>query len=129
LHVDILNTSAWNVVIWGRKEWIFCPPTSDARLLVNEPDLFNPAEQHRLSRRGLDIRLCSQKPGDLLFVPHGWWHQVRNAEPTLAVTANIVNHVNCSDVQRAVQEAQLPALQAVGGALSKAIAMHLIDIK
>jgi hypothetical protein len=38
---------------------------------------------------------CITRPGDLLFVPSGWWHLVLNLEPhTIAVTQNYVSRGN-----------------------------------
>eukprot|EP00854_Cymbomonas_tetramitiformis_P007513 gene7513-8944_t len=38
----------------------------------------------------------SQGPGDVIFVPSGWWHQVHNLEPTISVNHNWLNGGNIS---------------------------------
>ena len=52
-----------------------------------------------LSRRPLE---CTVEPGDLLFVPHGWWHCVLNLDDgmSVALTQNYVSRSNLSDVLR-----------------------------
>ena len=41
------------------------------------------------------VLFAEQKPGDLVFIPHGWWHCVLNLEECVAFTQNIVNCQNC----------------------------------
>lgn len=61
-----------------------------------------------VSRRPLE---CTASPGDVLFVPHGWWHMVMNIGDddacaddqrgvSIALTRNYVSASNLSDVLR-----------------------------
>lgn len=98
LHVDPLGTAAWNALVSGHKRWALYPPH------VPKSDLLPPG----FEREGvvwfqdmypktrdkawphpppLD---CIQGPGEIIFVPSGWWHAVLNLDMTVAVTQNFV---------------------------------------
>lgn len=72
--------------IWGSKRIFLVPPHHDAFLYVNEanPVLFgSPFDPEQpdyaaypLARHARPVELIVQ-PGDLLYVPAGWFHQVR----------------------------------------------------
>eukprot|EP01102_Stenamoeba_stenopodia_P000377 TRINITY_DN1034_c0_g1_i3.p1 TRINITY_DN1034_c0_g1~~TRINITY_DN1034_c0_g1_i3.p1 ORF type:complete len:594 (+),score=141.12 TRINITY_DN1034_c0_g1_i3:129-1910(+) len=104
-HTDPLSSSAWNALISGRKRWALYPPNwpsapgsisyhpddkydaevePSAWLLENYPFLapeYKPWE-------------CVQRPGEVIFVPAGWWHMVLNIDWTVAVTQNFVTEHN-----------------------------------
>jgi len=103
-HQDPHRTSAWNALIAGRKRWALypphvLPPGVDEELIDTEyyasPEVmkwyteyypFIPPEQMPLE--------CVQEPGEIIFVPSGWWHQVLNLSETVAVTQNFCSPRN-----------------------------------
>ena len=42
--------------------------------------------------------------GEILFVPHGYWHMVVNLEDCIAITQNYVSTSNLSDCLRFLRE-------------------------
>ena len=116
-HMDPNATHAWNAAIRGRKRWIFYPPgvappgvhpSADADsvalpLTVGEWIFqFWPDHVDRLLHAPPDQRPleCTAFPGDVVFVPHGWWHMVINLDDGLniAITHNYVSQSNLSNV-------------------------------
>jgi hypothetical protein len=81
--------------IWGTKRIFLSPPHHDEFLYVNEanPILFgspfNPEapdfKKFPLARQASMVE-CIVNPGDLLYVPAGWYHQVRSL--TFSLSAN-----------------------------------------
>ncbi|KAJ3673406.1 hypothetical protein LUZ60_006780 [Juncus effusus] len=106
-HVDPGLTSAWNTLLSGQKRWALYPPgrvPAGVTVHVNEEDgdvsIEGPTSLQwwleiypQLSEETKPIEL-TQRAGETLFVPSGWWHCVLNLESTIAVTQNYVNESN-----------------------------------
>lgn len=131
-HIDPNCTHAWNAPIIGRKRWIFYPPGVTPPGVFPSPngdDVCMPIsigewfltfwDQHVERRKDPDVKRrpleCTACPGDVLFVPHGWWHMVMNIGDedidggaggvdergvSVALTRNYVSGSNLSDVLR-----------------------------
>ena len=117
-HIDPNATHAWNAPILGRKRWILYPPSVTPPGVHPSPDgdtvtmplsigewLLTFGSQHfqnrSKSKRDRPIE-CIVEPGDLIFVPHGWWHTVVNIDPgmSIALTQNYVSSTNLANVLR-----------------------------
>lgn len=113
VHTDPLGTSAWNASVVGRKRWAMFPPETPAWVVMgqespedadgngddDEVEVINalqwfgrvlPRARDAARRIGLECHECVQQPGDIVWVPGGWWHAVLNLETTVAVTQNLV---------------------------------------
>jgi len=86
LHIDPLGTSAWNAVIKGKKEWIIFYPGAPIQESIKSGSAWLRDEYPKLKH--LQHYRFIQKPGDILYIPSGWWHIAINHEPTIAVTHN-----------------------------------------
>jgi hypothetical protein len=113
-HIDPNQTNAWNVLIEGRKKWIFYPPNvhppavqssadggdvvvpiSTAEWLINFWSFHCESRYHKDPlKRPLEAIL---QPGEIMFVPNGWWHMVINLDFTIALTHNYVSTSNLSN--------------------------------
>ena len=116
LHIDPLATAAWNALLAGRKRWVLLPPEV-------------PRASCKPRGQGLDgeavtwftrvLPLCRapdwpharpleavQRAGEIMFVPHGWWHAVLNLDHTLAVTQNYCSSSNFRTCWRHTRKAR-----------------------
>lgn len=62
---------------------------------------------HSLQDRPLEF---VQEPGDVIFIPSGWWHMVLNLEVTVSVTQNFVDCSNLDNVCRELEQEAEPEL-------------------
>ncbi len=108
-HKDPNATCAWNATIVGRKRWIMFPPdhappgvhaTRDGAEVAQPVSLLEWMREVR--RAALSSRAHCRPvedvtgPGEIMFVPRGWWHMVLNLDPVVvAITQNYapVSHV------------------------------------
>jgi histone arginine demethylase JMJD6 len=109
IHIDPLGTSAWNASLRGYKLWLLLPPETPGYiakgkevLMKNEDDeaimYFRNIFPRIKLKYGVKEMIFIQKPGDIVFVPGGWWHVVVNLTDTIAVTQNYCNSVNFSKI-------------------------------
>eukprot|EP00730_Choanoeca_flexa_P006096 TRINITY_DN12084_c3_g2_i12.p1 TRINITY_DN12084_c3_g2~~TRINITY_DN12084_c3_g2_i12.p1 ORF type:complete len:489 (+),score=85.72 TRINITY_DN12084_c3_g2_i12:118-1584(+) len=114
-HVDPNATSAWNGLIKGKKRWIFCPPGCTPPGVFPSPDgaaVATPISitewmkdyYEELVASGIAYLEVTQHPGDLVFVPSGWWHMVLNLEDTIALTQNYISASNLSSALRFMRD-------------------------
>ena len=128
-HVDPNGTSAWNAVAHGRKRWMLFPPNRVPPGVHPSPDGAEVAQPVSLvewygsfyehAYRGSGEETDSREtpsalgplegtcgPGDVLFVPSGWWHAALNLEPCVAVTQNFCSPRTLPRVLRFLRRAK-----------------------
>lgn len=124
-HKDPNSTSAWNGLISGLKLWIMYPPEVPPPAVFpskDEAEVTTPVSvtewmlrfYHEMKRSD-EVRSgrvkpieCLQRPGDLIFIPNGWWHQVLNIEECIAVTQNVVCDANLLNVVKFLKAKKRP---------------------
>ena len=106
IHIDPLGTSAWNRLLIGEKLWLLFPPDTPTDLLGRESTNIEEASQwvtFMYAKTQYDSwpeefkpLHVLQRPGDVVFIPAGWWHLVLNLKVSFAVTQNFVSKENLS---------------------------------
>jgi hypothetical protein len=102
LHYDTENVHATVTEIYGDKEFVLYAP-SDTPYLYPNPKQPNQSllrdphhadtEQFPLFARAQQYRTIL-KPGDMVFVPCGWWHTARALSPSISIGMNILDGTN-----------------------------------
>ena len=100
MHQDVMGTSAFNVVITGRKAWVFFEPDEDVAMYGGRVDAFNPDLKTFPNYAFAKGWKCIQEPGDVVFTPSNWWHQVNNEVGGISYTGNFVNRSNLAHVRK-----------------------------
>ena len=101
IHVDIFESSAWNLVVQGRKLWVFFPPCKEELLQDEHGEFVDPFHRDNFDQIvPLHPVVVLQNEGDVVFTPSGWWHAVLNLEPGIALTENFVNESNLAHVTK-----------------------------
>lgn len=110
LHTDVADSSAWNAVVTGLKRWRFHSPDQEPLLYDGRVDLFAPDLERFPQYADSQAIECLQGPGDVVFTPGGWWHQVRNEAPGISITENFVDRANLEQVGAAGRRAGIPGI-------------------
>lgn len=77
LHHDVFGTYSWSFNVYGEKLWFFPTPESNDRLMREAISGFPPPPDIRVLA-GISYDTVVQLPGDLVFVPSLFFHQVHN---------------------------------------------------
>lgn len=102
VHFDYLHTNAFLMQLHGRKQYYVAGPEETPYMypVANDPnrsqvnDVLEPdLERFPLfaQARGHSFML---DPGEMLFIPSGWWHTVRILSPSITVSVNTANRAN-----------------------------------
>ncbi len=98
MHRDFLHSSSWNAVITGAKRWVFYSDNETENVYNGDVDAFNPDLTTYPNFSKAKGYTCIQKPGDMIFTPSLWWHQVKNVEAGISINENFINETNINIV-------------------------------
>ena len=104
MHLDVGHSPAWNVQLTGSKSWKLWPPDQESYLYGGKVDAFDPdLEQFPEFARAKAVE-TEVHPGECIFVPSLWWHQTKNIDAGLALTANYVDQFSYDIVVEKLKE-------------------------
>jgi len=97
-HTDVFGSYSWSANVSGYKKWIFFQPNTQPQnvydistLLPQQSEDF---DMKLKSHQDLEYFEVVQGPGEVIFVPSGWYHQVLNMTDTLSINHNWFNATN-----------------------------------
>ncbi|XP_060523151.1 2-oxoglutarate and iron-dependent oxygenase JMJD4 [Cylas formicarius] len=90
-HADVFTSYSWSANVCGQKKWLILPPGEENRLKDNFGNLPYDISNMRDSINCMEV---IQNPGEAIFIPSGWYHQVWNLEDTISINHNWFNGCN-----------------------------------
>ncbi|KAF9939903.1 JmjC domain-containing protein 4 [Mortierella alpina] len=97
-HADVYRSYSWSANICGVKKWTLFPPDQEHLFQDNlHNTVYNINHVDRTQFPNFDKSKSFslyQNPGQTLFVPSGWWHQVENIGDTISINHNWCNGSN-----------------------------------
>ncbi|KAM3177503.1 hypothetical protein ACTXT7_004430 [Hymenolepis weldensis] len=110
LHTDVYCSYSWSANIIGLKRWWILPPGEEKKLIgPNGGSLPPDISDRKFAKPGSensDLPQCyifDQRPGEMFFVPSGWYHQVLNLTDCVSINNNWLNACNVGFVWRHLQ--------------------------
>uniref|UniRef100_A0A1B0DNP0 Jumonji domain-containing protein 4 n=1 Tax=Phlebotomus papatasi TaxID=29031 RepID=A0A1B0DNP0_PHLPP len=89
--------TSWSTNIVGQKKWIFLTPGEEKKLEDKLGNLPFSITEEELNEKDAKFFVIVQNPGEAIFVPSGWFHQVFNLKDTISINHNWFNgtQINC----------------------------------
>lgn len=113
LHADVFTSYSWSANIVGKKRWLLFPPGQEDFLRDVHGQLIYDATSDELNDhtkyKAYDKRIVKyidviQEPGEIMFIPSGWHHQVWNLEDTISINHNWINACNVMNFWRGLKK-------------------------
>ncbi|XP_052864490.1 2-oxoglutarate and iron-dependent oxygenase JMJD4 homolog [Anopheles cruzii] len=104
-HADVFGSFSWSVNICGQKLWYFLPPSEEQKLADGLRNLPFRVTEQSLQDAGVNYYTVQQQPGEAVFVPTGWYHQVLNVEDAVSVNHNWINGCNAKNLWKNLRSA------------------------
>lgn len=99
-HRDVFGSYSWSSNVIGRKHWLMLPPGEEIKLLNELGKLPFEIDLELLKSKDVKYFEIVQEPGETIFVPTQWYHQVKNLEDTVSINHNWFNGCNIETIVR-----------------------------
>ncbi|PAV67343.1 hypothetical protein WR25_12081 [Diploscapter pachys] len=93
LHSDVVASFSWSANICGRKQWFMMPPGKE-QVFMENGQLVEDIRLHNDKFQQAEVVEFTQNPGEIVFVPTGWHHQVHNLDDSISINHNWMNAAN-----------------------------------
>lgn len=98
VHADVFRSYSWSANIVGTKQWYLYPPSAieylksaDGRHMLQDIRNVDHAVYPDYPTKALPQQIqYTQQPGDVLFVPSNWFHQVHNSVSAILLRLHYV---------------------------------------
>ena len=91
------HPSSWFAVVAGPKRWAIHPPD-----IEEPPELMNRRKDQgkicSASKTSKHTLFCTQKEGDVIWIPNYWWHETCNLQEH-SIGMGALTYENCCDIQ------------------------------
>jgi hypothetical protein len=103
-HTDVLNSSAWLMLVCGRKHWrmVTASDRGACGRMGAWVDLFEPDQRRYPHLSEVALYEAEQLPGEVLWTPPLCVHAVRNLDHSIALTQNYIDLTNLIEVYDAL---------------------------
>ncbi|MFT7835797.1 cupin-like domain-containing protein [Saccharothrix sp. BKS2] len=115
-HTDGMQTSAYLCQVLGRKRCYFVSPDQHDRLYprafrrqfgMSTVDYRRPELEKHPKFRNVVVEETVLNPGEILYVPNGYWHAIESLDFSISYSHQVVNENNAFDWLRCIPERYL----------------------
>lgn len=93
------HATAYNFLTAGRKKWYLLPPSANIGPTITTLPWWIENVMPRLKIKPIE---CIQHPGEILFIPNGWFHAVYNIDEVVGIAFEIGHDKLIPDVASGV---------------------------
>ena len=101
-HSDVFGSFSWSANVAGFKKWIFVQKGLEPDNIYDISEILPLNNSQPSTQDTFDCKIHEnvryfeiiQGPGEVIFVPSGWYHQVLNLTDTLSINHNWFNGTN-----------------------------------